>query len=500
MNFTQFLEMHSRGGPDRLALVDQRVRLSYAELNGAASRFADVLTRRGLRPGDRLALLMPNRAEIAVAFLGALKAGVVAVPLNWRLHGQDLEKVLAHCAPACLVTTEERMMQGVAASIGWVLGVAKASRSGSFWDALEGGDPACTARPCQNAEIANLLYTSGTTGMPKAAIHTHGMRVSIAAAMADCFALSSGDVGLMVSPMFHTSGMSVFSNAIFAGGAVVMLDRWDLDLFVDAIERERVTFMHLIATIIVDIARAPASAFARVPPTVRFTWGGGHSVDPAIFETFERRVGGVLLQGYSRTEGGLTYNPLDGRRRRFDSHGLPNRNSSDLAIIDVPGDRLCGPGKLGEIAFRGDGISPGYWDDGAVRPGPTMDGWSLTGDSGRVDADGTLHFLGRADDMIKTGGENVYPSEVSRVLLALSQIADAVVLGLPDERLGQRVAALIVPADPALLVADIDKACRSALAGFKIPRTIGLTQVLPRLATQKVDVAACRAILLQTQE
>lgn len=497
MNFALFLEMKARGTPDALAVVDPRRRFTWGELDALANRCAKLLTESGLKRGDRLAIYLPNRVEVVIATLGAMKAGVIPVGLNWRLQGPDLARILDHCAPAMLLTTAEkaRAISGDCAAA--VLTVDdEENASASFWAALETCDPHFVIIGCQDADIANLLYTSGTTSVPKAAIHTHGMRVAVAAAMADCFQLSSRDVGLAISPLFHTSGLSVFANCIFAGCTLVLLERWDIPEFLAAIEQEKVTFMHLIGTIVVDIARASDSLFTRDVSSVRFTWGGGHSIDPQTFETFERRVGGVFLQGYSRTEGGLTYNLLSRSLRRFDNNGFPNRNSADLAIIDPATQRMCPPGEIGEIAFRGDGVSPGYWDAEFVRARPTYDGgWQPTGDLGFIDDSGALHFLGRNDHMIKTGGENVYPAEVENVLMAMPQISDAVVLGLPDARLGHRVAALVVPRDSQLSVSDIDRACRQALGGFKIPRTIALATELPRLGTQKVDLAACRKIL-----
>jgi acyl-CoA synthetase (AMP-forming)/AMP-acid ligase II len=494
MNFALFLEMKARGAPDAPALSDRRHRLTWRELDESATRFAGVLRRRGLGRGDRVGFYLPNRAELPIALLGAFKAGVVGVPVNFRLVGPDLARILDHFAPSCLVTTEEKAA-GLDAACP-VLTAGEAPHSGSFWSELRADDGTTPTAQCQSGDVAHLLYTSGTTGTPKAAIHTHGMRVAIAGAMADCFKLSSRDVGLAISPMFHTAGISVFSNAIFAGCPLVMLEKWDLDAFLDAIARERVTFMHLISTIVVDIARAPESHFTRDTRSMRFTWGGGHNVDPAMLERFEWRVGGVLLQGYSRTEGGLAYNVLDKAQRRFDAHGYANRNSAELAIMDPASHRTVAPGNSGEIVVRGDGISPGYWDREFVRTRAPYDGgWQPTGDLGLLEEGGMLHFLGRYDHMIKTGGENVYPDEVSAVLLAMPAVADAVVLGLPDERLGQRIAALIVRADPALSAEQIDHACRQALAGFKIPRTIAFAERLPRLGTQKVDLAACRDLL-----
>ncbi len=501
MNFALFPEMKARGEPDGLALADARLRLTWAEFDRLANRFANLLRRHGAKPGDRVAMYLPNRAELAIAFLGALKAGVIAVPLNWRLQGPDLARVVLHCAPAVMVTQEDRAdALRAAAGAGWaghLLAAGGGPRSGTFWSQVGECGEAFATIGRQSGDIANLLYTSGTTATPKAAIHTHGMRVAVAAAMADCFRLSGRDVGLAISPMFHTSGMSVFSNALFAGCPLVLLERWDLDEFLASIERERVTFMHLITTIVVDIARAPAAKFTRDTRSLRFTWGGGHAVDPKIFEAFEQRVGGVFLQGYSRTEGGLAYNPLDPARRRFDANGYGNRNSSDIAVMDPVTQRRIADGETGEIVVRGDGVSPGYWDGDTIRSHRLYEGgWQPTGDLGSVDAEGSLHFLGRSDHMIKTGGENVYPAEVAAVLLAMPAVVDAVVMGLPDARLGHRIGALVVPGDPSLTQGDIERACRAALAGFKIPRTVAFTSALPRLGNDKIDLAACRALLL----
>lgn len=499
MNFALFLDMKARGDPQGLAVADHRLRLSWRELEQRASQLAHLLTARGLRRGDRMAIYLPNRVELVIALLGCMKSGVVAAPLNWRLAGQELHQVVAHCAPTCTLTTQERAAWlGQGAAPASVLTVGEDAGQGSFWTALQDCPDAFATVGCQSSDVASLLYTSGTTSSPKAAIHTHGMRVAVAGAMADCFALSSRDVALCLSPLFHTSGTSVFANALFAGCPLILQEKWNLDDFVRLVAEEGVTFMHLIGTLLVDIAAAPESVFEplRGRSRMRFTWGGGHAIAAEKFEVFERRIGGVFLLGYSRTEGGLTYNPLDRAARTFSDNGLPNRNSSDIAILDPLTQQPCPPGVTGEVCFRGDGVSPGYWDGPYLRVTPPWEGgWLPTGDSGFIDEGGRLHFLGRGDHMIKTGGENVFPEEVSAVLLKLPGVADAVVVGVPDERMGQRVGALIVRADQALAPPAIEQACRSALAGYKIPRVIAFTDALPKLGSGKADMNACRRLL-----
>ncbi len=492
--------MHARSDPNALAVADSRMRLNYAELDEAACRFANLLMNYGVEVGSRVAFYLPNRVEFAICFLGALKAGVIAVPINWRLRTAELSAVLDHCAPAILVTTDTLAPEVPENSKLLLLRVSDGPGKGSFWDALKDASAEFTSRGRQNDDIANLLYTSGTTGKPKAVIHTHGMRTAIAGTMIDRFAMCRHDVGLAVSPMFHTGGLSVFANAMLCGGAVRLMERWNLEEFVDALVQDRVTYMHLISTVVVDIVRAPAEKFARLPKTVRFTWGGGHSTDAELFKEFERRIGGVYLQGYSRTEGGITYNLLAGEKRRFEINGYPSRDNSEIAILEEGSDTPCPYGTVGEIAVRGDGVSPGYWNRSDAQATVQQRAWQRTGDIGYMGADGALVFIGRRDHMIKTGGENVYPNEVLRVILEIPEVSDAVVFDMPDDRFGQCVAALVVPkAGVHLTEAMVDAACRAALAGFKIPRRLAIVDELPKLGSQKVDIAASRKLLQDFQ-
>lgn len=494
MNFAAAFEIHARSAPDAIALVDARARWTFARLNEYANRFANLLRDRDIDPGERVAFNLPNRAELAIGLLGCWKAGVIAVPMNFRLTEDEILRLLEHASPklAVLTSSGQRILDRYS-----VMTVDASEQSGSLWTALESASPAFTSVGRQDGDIANLLYTSGTTGLPKAAIHTHGMRNTIAGTMAHLFSLTRQDVGLAISPMFHTGGLSVFCNAIFAGATVVLMEKWNVEEFARLHREEGVTFMHLVSTVVVDIVRAPAALFADHHSRMRFTWGGGHATDRELFLKFEARVGGLFLQGYSRTEGGITYNLLDPERRTFAMNGYPNRNSSELDIYDHTTGSIVPHGQIGEIVVRGDGVSPGYWNEDGIRL-PTLyhDGWSGTGDMGFIDETGALHFLGREDHMIKTGGENVYPSEVGTVLMLIPGVSDAVVFDVPDDRLGQRIAAMVVPVDGALTTEAVEKFCREKLPGFKIPRSIALVDALPRLGSDKVDLNACRALIM----
>jgi acyl-CoA synthetase (AMP-forming)/AMP-acid ligase II len=509
MNFALFNELHARNDPSALALADESCRFTRLELEQWASRFANWLDAQGCKPGDRLALFLPNRAEVVIALLGAFKAGIVPVPLNWRLAGDELRRVFLHSGARTVVTEDGFAPTFAACGAPKVLEVDAEPMSGSFWHEVGAQANRFDTFQAQGGDIANLLYTSGSTSAPKAAIHTHGMRVAIASAMTDCFRLSRHDVALGLSPIFHTSGLSVLSNALMVGCPIVTMEKWSVERFAQTVATERVSFLHMIGTLVVDVARAPLSMFDLVKENggLRFTWGGGHAVAQETFRDYERRMGGYFLQGYSRTEGGMTYNPL-GEQRSFVHNGLGNRNSAEIGIFDWTTRAPRGVNEEGEICVRGDGVSPGYWDGAYIRSHRLLDGgWQPTGDNGFIDAQGNLYFLGRLDFLIKTGGENVYPEEVSAALLKVSGIKDVAVFGLPDERLGTQIAALVVlseqaPADgaPPLDEAAIMQASRAQLPGFKIPRTVLLVERLPKLGNGKVDLAACRRIALNPVE
>lgn len=496
MNFAMFLELHARGMPDKVAVIDGERQMTFAELDRASSRFARHLCEQGVRRGERVAIHVPNCLEAPISYFGSLKAGAVAVLLNWRHRGPELARTLAHCSPAILVTAAPPadLSDGLP-HVGAVLSTVGEPGLPAFFEAMS-GPAAFAAVQAQGGDLANLLYTSGTTGVPKATMQTHGMRLAHAAGVIDSFKLSSRDVGLAVSPLFHTSGFSVLFSAMFVGATAVLMDRWDIAAFVETVRRREVTYMHLIGTVVVDIVRAPEALFHPRPTSVRLSYGGGHAIGPEIMAAYEARMGGVFSQGYGRTEGGFAYNPPVHDEQGVGSHGRPNRNGSELAIMDAGTERLLPDGETGTVVVRGDGVSDGYWDVDYPRMHRLLEGgWQSTGDLGLIDRNGFLHFLGRTDQLIKTGGENVYPSEVSEVLLAMPEVADAVVMGVPDDRLGQRVAALVVPADPDLSAETTVARCRERLAGYKIPRLVRFASALPRQANQKVDLAACRAIL-----
>lgn len=499
VNFANNLTLHARSQPEKIALVEGDRTLTYAQLDSLTSRFANYLSRQSVATSDRVLIHSFNTLEFVIALFGAMKHGAVAVPVNKRLIGEDLERLVCHAKPRIVVTdiADRDLFTRTDAH---VLDFGPGDR-GAFWAEIRQESPKWREVGAQADQIANILYTSGTTGAPKAVIHTHGMRHAVAGAMTNRFELTRSDVGLAVSPFFHTGGLSVLCNCIHIGGTCVLMSKWEPRRMLEQVTKHGVTFAHFVSTLVVDITNLSPEALIDFTPRLRMTWSGGHSVDEWRLKEYERCMGGVLVQGYSRTEGGLTYNLPDLSLRSFAHNGLPCLDSNEIGIYAAASDSFCEPGTSGEIVVRGDGISPGYWTETEIRrPETVMGDWVRTGDSGFIDAAGALHFQGRIDHVIKSGGENVFPAEVEQAIIRSHDVETVVVLATPDLRFGEVVSALVVPRNPDLTADALRSFLRDKIAGYKIPRRIRFVDVLPVLGSGKVDLARSRGMLCAEPE
>lgn len=494
VNFANSLSLHARSEPEKPAIVACQSHVNFSQLDALTDRFANCLDALAVRSSDRVVIHARNTLEFVIAFFGTMKHGAIVAPVNKRLLGKDLDRLLDHTRPRVVVTevADRDRFDRIGAEI---LDFGP-DGSGRFWQKLTAELATRAARGAQSDQIANLLYTSGTTATPKAAIHTHRMRHAVAGAMANRFELSRRDVGLAVSPFFHTGGLSVLCNCMYVGATCVLMEKWDPHQLLSEITAHGVTFAHLVSTLVVDITDLPERAFADFAPRMRMTWSGGHSVDVARLAEYERRIGGVLVNGYSRTEGGLTYNFPDPSYRSFTHNGMPCLDSSEVAIYDEASDTFGAAGIPGEILVRGDGVSPGYWqEDGMCPPDIIANGWVRTGDAGFIDEAGALHFQGRIGHMIKSGGENVFPGEVEQAIIRHDEVINVVVVATHDQRFGEVVSALVVPRSSTLTEDVLRDFLRGNIAGYKIPRRIRFVEELPRLGSGKVDLSRARELL-----
>ena len=337
---------------------------------------------------------------------------------------------------------------------------------------------------------AVILYTSGTTGRAKGAMLTHRNLLSNAALIAGWLGLGPADRVLTIMPLFHANAIVIgLLTPLVSGGSTVIAERFRASTFWPSVERHRPTTAGTVPTILAMLLGLPAPA---APTSLRFLLTGSAPVPADLLRAVEAHVGVPVIEGYGLTECTCraTFNPVDGRRRPG-SCGLP---LAPLRIVDAD-DRDVAPGDIGEIVLRGPHVMRGYFRNPAATADALRGGWLHSGDLGRMDADGFVHIVGRASELIIRGGENVYPREIEETLLAHPDVAEAAVVGAPDALYGEVVWAFLV-AHPGRTIdeADVARWCRERLADFKRPaRTIVVTD-LPKGPTGKLLKTPLRAL------
>ncbi len=508
LNLAVLLEDSSREVPTRHAVVHGTTRLTYAELNAAASQVARALSARGIEPGDRVALSCPNLPYFPIVYYGILKTGATVVPLNALLTEREIAYHLADSeakAYFCFEGTAELPMGKAGAA-------AYESTPSCEHFVLLTADPAATSpiadvetlaefvhrQPATFTSVATaetdtavILYTSGTTGQPKGAELTHSNMVHNALLANRLFGPHPHDVHLLTLPLFHSFGQTVQMNAGFATGAtLVLLPRFDPGQALALMERERVTFFAGVPTMyhaMLTCGNTGQHDITGIAARLRVAVSGGAALPIEVMRQFEERFGVPILEGYglSETSPVATFSRFD-RPRRPGSIGLPVWGVQ----VNILRDDGSGAdtGERGEIAIRGHNVMKGYFR----RPAATADaidaqGWFRTGDIGTRDADGYLYVVDRKKDLIIRGGFNVYPRELEEVLLTHADVSLAAVVGVPHPTHGEEVKAYVVRTPGAAVSeAELIGWCKQNMAAYKYPRIVEFRDSLPMTATGKI--------------
>jgi long-chain acyl-CoA synthetase len=486
--------------PDDPAIVDvtSGFTLSWAELDAAVSAEAQRLVREGTGPGDRVVVRLANGAGFCITVLGAIRAGAIAVPTGPVAVARELEIILADCHPAVMVAAEG---DDVAARCGSSAGTRllpppdpTARPSGPVPDEGPGGE-----------EIALLVYTSGTTGSPR------GVRLSHRALLANraqAAALRPAPVlpvdrVLLTLPLFHIFGLAAgFLQVCWAGATVVLTERFDAAQVADVLVQHRVSGMAGVPSMFrALLEQLPADELHDATASLRLCTSGGAPLPPELLADFEKVTGLPIHEGYGLTEAGpvLTTNavgvevkpgsvgrPLPGIELRLvDAEGRPIDAATEPDPEEIDEDVSDPAEDTGLVAVRGPNLFSGYWPDGSG--GPDADGWFRTADVGFLDADGDLCLVDRSSDLVIVNGFNVYPREVEQVLEELPAVAESAVVGVPDERSGEAVKAVVVRAEGAELTEkEVLAHCGERLARFKVPTVVEFVDALPRTPTGKV--------------
>jgi fatty-acyl-CoA synthase len=489
----EFLERARRLYGPLEAVVDGDRRFTYGAFAGRAHRLAHALRGElGLAPGDRVAYLCANTVEMLEAYFGVVLAGCVLVPLNVRLSPAELQFCVDDCGASLLVRHP---------SFGDLAVAAPAEvRIGAPYEALLDRQPdsAFDPGPVDEDAVCEIFYTSGTTGDPKGVMLTHRNLHTHAVDAALTMGAGHRDVVLHTIPLFHVNGWGTPHWVTALGGRHVMLERFDAGEALRLVEVERVTRLHLVPTMARALLDHPAIASRDLSSLVQVTVGGAPAGAELLAE-LEDALGCEVVQGYGLTEASpqLTkafttrahdaLDPAEQRARRATT-GHPNLGV-DLRVLDGAGREVPWDGRtVGEVCVRSNHVMAGYWNRPAETAAALAGGWLHTGDLATVDPEGYVTIVDRAKDVIVSGGENISSVQVEKVLCAHPAVAEAAVVGMPDDRWGEVPRAFVVlrpgvsPPSPADLVAWV----RERLAHFKAPKRVDIVDALPKSGTGKV--------------
>ncbi|MFY1699847.1 class I adenylate-forming enzyme family protein [Solwaraspora sp. WMMA2101] len=491
-NFAETLRRQALRRADREALVDSDARWTYAELDADVDRHAAALRDAGIADGDLVGVLGRNSATYVIELLALSRLGAVSVPLNWRLHPHEQAYVLDQAGVTGLIYDDD--FADVAATLAATTGLRTVVANGArvvvdarrLADLLAAAPPGVRVPDAEKtaADVHRLLYTSGTTARPKGVIHTCGNLTANHLAQVLELELTAADRILVSAPLFHVSGLEAPGLATFVAGATMVLTpTFKAADIARTVARERITGMVLAAQILFGLLdRDDQSDLA----SLRYLLFAG--VAPSVRREVKRRLPHVrLVDTFGMTElcNGVCYLDAAHEQSKVGALGAPFPGVH-IRIVDEHFQPVP-PGVEGEIIVRGEKISPGYWNDDEANRRTRRDGWFLTGDVGRIDADGYLWFVDRRADLIKSGGENIASAEVERVIAGHPDVSEVAVVGVPDPTWDEVPKAYVILRAEATTTAEgIREHCRAELARYKVPKYVQIVTSLPRNDSGKV--------------
>jgi len=493
VRYYDWLDQHDSVRPDSIAIrdLDANQTLTYTQLNARAKALAGYLQNKGIERGDRVAVLLRNRAEFFELQFACSKIGAICLPLNWRLTVNELDYILRDSAPKVLVHDHvfADSAQTLVSELGIEISIELAEPGeASSYEAAMAEQLTHSQVDATHDDVTMIMYTSGTTGHPKGAMITHRMVFYNIINLSLPANINSNTVQLVVLPLFHTGGLNCYANPVLhAGGTVVLLREFEPGRALQVINDAQLGVTHFFAVPAPYqfMMQHPDFATTDLSRLVSAGVGGAPCAEVILRTWLERGV--ALSQGWGMTEtspGGVSLEPADALRK-LGSAGKALMHT-EIRIVDENGQDVAA-NEVGELIIRGPNITPGYWNNPEATKKTFMDDWLLTGDAARMDDEGFVFIVDRSKDMYISGGENVYPAEVENVLYQLPQIAEVGVIGVPSERWGETgMAVVVLKPGEALDSETVIAHCLANLAKFKIPSSVEFIDALPRNATGKV--------------
>jgi long-chain acyl-CoA synthetase len=475
----------ARRNPDRPAVKLDDVVLTYGALDGASAHVAGLLTEHGVTRGDRVGIMLPNVPYFPICYYGALRAGVIVVPMNVLLKKREVEFYLRDSG-AKLLFAWEGFAEDAQAGADAVGAECVLVKMGEFEQQVGAASPVTEVADTADDDTAVILYTSGTTGQPKGAELTNANLLANASESRALFCMDSDAVTLGALPLFHSFGQTCGMNATLgAGGMLTLIPRFDPGKALEIIDRDHVNVFEGVPTMYGAMLHHPGRADFDLG-SLELCVSGGSAMPVELMRQFEVAFSCKILEGYGLSESSpvASFNHPD-RERKPGSIGTPIAGV-EMKVVD-DGDAEVAQGEVGEIIIRGHNVMKAYWQRPEDTAETIRDGWLHTGDIGRVDEDGYFFIVDRKKDLIIRGGYNVYPREIEEVLYEHPAVREAAVIGIPHDDYGEEVGAAVSLREGAQATPEeLRDFVKEQVAAYKYPRKVWLLDDLPKGPTGKV--------------
>jgi long-chain acyl-CoA synthetase len=484
--------------PDRTAIIFDEQSLTLADLETASNRFAYGLMTIGVEPGDRVGLFTPNCPEFEIAFYAISKVGGIVCPLNSSYREREISYQLTDAGVKVLLAHARLwpIVDGALSQLPSLRQVVLIESQGSpvprgvlrYEDLVVGKPTDAPPERANRKSLVALPYSSGTTGLPKGVMLTHGNLVCNHTQYVDAMRLGPDDCYIVYLPLSHIYGIALMGAAIMSGAKQIILERFDLENVVRLIETHRVTWLFTVPPVLLTLANAPGLSPTQFR-SVKFAFSAAAPLAPEVARRVEARLGLRVIQGYGLTEASpATHNsPLDADCIKLESGGVPLA-ATEHRIVDLEtGTRDLPPGSIGEIVVRGPQVMQGYWNAQEETAQALRDGWLYTGDVGWLDAEGYVYICDRKKEMIKYKSFSIAPAELESVLLEHADVEDCGVTGVEDSEAGELPKAFIVPRAGREI--DFDALARfvaQRVAGYKQIRQFEVVDAIPRTPSGKI--------------
>ena len=485
MNLASVLTDSAQRDPDHVALRLDDMEVSYGLLDEGSARLAAVLAERGLEPGDRVGIMLPNVPYFGVCYYGVLRAGCVVVPMNVLLKRREVAFYLGDSG-AKLMFAWEGFADDAKAGAEEAGAECIVVKPGEFEELLASVEPGRDVVDRDPGDTAVILYTSGTTGTPKGAELTHENLKTNCEITRDMFGIGDDVVTLGALPLFHSFGQTCGMNAtLAAGGTLTLIPRFDPGKALEIIQRDKVSLFQGVPTMYSAILHLEGHDKFDTA-TLETCVSGGSAMPVELMRGFEAAFDCKILEGYGLSESSpvASFNRPD-RERKPGSIGIPIEGV-EMKVVDDDGNDVA-QGEVGEIVIRGHNVMKGYWNKPDETGDTLVDGWLYTGDMAKIDEDGYFFIVDRKKDLIIRGGYNVYPREIEEVLYEHPAVREAAVVGVKDDKLGEEIGAAIALKDGEDVSAqELRDFVKEQVAAYKYPRQVWFVDDLPKGPTGKI--------------